>query len=476
MHRDGMSVEPTTLDASPRAEGQTLTREKTPAEQLVGLVRQAIDDDILDQIAANVQGLHPADFADLIEYLDKEDRRALVLSLGHLFVPEVLSNLHEDVREGVVAWLPDAAVQSALQELETDDAAEIAQDLSEADKARYLEGLDAPDRAMIEDTLAYPDGSAGRLMTRDFVVAPESWTVGQALDFLRAEDRADLPRDFFHVYLIDPAYRPVASVGLSRIMREPRDQPLKDISWGTLRSFAPTFDQQELAFAFRQYGLVEAPVVEEGTGRILGVVTVDDVMEVIEEEAENDLLKLVGLQGGELDVQEPWLRTSRSRFIWLFVNLITVVVAASVIAQFSGLIETYGTLAVLLPIVASMGGNSGTQTLAVAVRGLATKELSLQNAGLFVRKEFLVGLLNGVCFAVITAGAVLLLYARVELALTIALAMILNFTVAPLSGTLIPIALERNGIDPANASTVFLTTITDVVGFFAFLGLAALLL
>ena len=208
---------------------------------------------------------------------------------------------------------------------------------------------------------------------------------------------------------------------------------------------------------------------------MLGVVTVDDVLHVIDEEAEDDMLKLVGLQGGESDVQAGWWRTSRSRFIWLFVNLVTVVIAAAVIAQFSGLIETYGTLAVLLPIVASMGGNSGTQTLAVAVRGLATKELSLQNAGVFVRKELLVGLFNGAAFALITAMAVLVIYREPALALTIALAMVLNLTVAPLSGTLIPIALERNGIDPANASAVFLTTITDVVGFFAFLGLAGVL-
>ena len=453
----------------------TLTREQTPAERLLGLVCRALEAGQLADLQPQLTALHPADFADLIAYLDREDRRVLVDQHGSLFVPDVLAELNEGVREDVIDWLPDAAVQSALVELEADDAAEIAEDFDEEERARYLSGVDAIDRAVIEETLAYPEYSAGRLMTRDFVVAPAHWTVGQTLDFLRTEDNAELPTDFSQVYLIDPAYRPVAAVGLSRIMREARDMPLKDIAWAKLRSFPPRLHQEDLAFRFRQYALVEAPVVEEGTGRILGVVTVDDVLKVIDEEAEDDLLKLVGLQGGELGVQEGWWKTTQSRFVWLFVNFITVVVAAAVIAQFSGLIEQYGTLAVLLPIVASMGGNSGTQTLAVAVRGLATKELSLQNAGLFVRKELLVGLSNGLAFALITALAVVLIYGEPALGLVIGLAMVCNFIVAPLSGTLIPIALERQGIDPANASAVFLTTITDVVGFFVFLGLAGLI-
>ncbi len=464
----------TALDTDVEA-AQALIREKTPAQRLVGLVRQAVQEGLLADLSPNLAALHPADFADLIEYLDREDRRALVDQLGEMFVPEVLAELHEDVREAVVDWLPDQLVQSALQALEAGEAAEITEDLSAEDRSKYLEGMEAGDRAALDQTLAYPEYSAGRLMTRDFVVAPLGWTVGQTIDFLRAEDSEELPKNFYQVYLVDPGHRPVAAVTLSRIMREPRAVSLMDLGQTELRSFVPTFDQEDLAFKFRQYGLVEAPVIMERTGQILGVVRVDDVIEVIEEEAEDDLLKLVGLRGGELDVQENWWRTSRSRFVWLFVNLITVVIAAAVIAQFSDLIEAYGTLAVLLPIVASMGGNSGTQTLAVAVRGLATKELSLQNAGVFVRKELLVGLMNGLAFAVLTAGAVMVIYAEPALALTIALAMVLNLIVAPLSGTLIPIALERRGIDPANASTVFLTTITDVVGFFAFLGLAGLM-
>ena len=468
-------METTPTHALASDDSQQLTREKTPAEKLVRFVREAIEADLLQDVTPKLAELHPADFADLIEYLDREDRRALVRGLGPLFTPDTLSELNESVREDIIDWLPDQAVREALGELEADDAAELAEDFDEEEKARYLSGVDETDRAVIEETLAYPEYSAGRLMTRDFVVAPESWTVGQALDFLRAEDNADLPTDFYQVYLIDPAYRPLASVGLSRIMREARDMPLKDIAWKDLRSFKPSHDQEDLAFKFRQYALVEAPVVEEGTGRMLGVVTVDDVLEVMEEEAEDDLLKLVGLQGGELDVQDTWWQTSKSRFLWLFVNLVTVVIAAFVIAQFSDLIEQYGTLAVLLPIVASMGGNSGTQTLAVAVRGLATKELSMQNSGDFVRKELLVGVVNGFGFAIITALAVIAIYGEPMLGLVIALAMVLNLMVAPLSGTLIPIALERNGIDPANASSVFLTTITDVVGFFAFLGLASVL-
>ena len=458
------------LSTDPKAKG----RELTPAEALLGPVRADLNAGHISAQHRDLAALHPADFADLVAYLDASDRKALVHQMGQLFTPDVLAELNVGVREAVIDWLPDRAVSSALGALETDDAVELAEELSEDERARYLSGVEERERAVIEAALAYPEYSAGRLMSRDFVVAPQNWAVGEVLDFLRAEENDNLPKEFYQLYLVDPAYRPVATVSLSRIMREPREARLSDLARAQdLHPFIPTYDQEELAFKFRQYHLVEAPVVEEETGRILGVVTVDDVLEVIDEEAEDDLLKLVGLQGGESDVQISWWSTTRSRFIWLFVNLVTVVIAAAVIAQFSDLIEQYGTLAVLLPIVASMGGNAGTQTLAVAVRGLATKDLSLKNAGAFVRKELFVGFINGLGFAVITAAAVIGIYGEPLLGLVIALSMVLNLLIAPLSGTLIPIALERNGIDPANASAVFLTTITDVVGFFAFLSLAA---
>ena len=463
------------MDAAPD-ETQIKTRELTPAEALLDPVRDALVTGNISTLRQELSQLHPADFADLVEYLDASDRKALVHQQNALFTPDVLTEMNTGVRESVINWLPDLAVSAALKALEADDAVDLAEELSDAELARYLSGVEASERASIEQSLAYPEYSAGRLMSRDFVVAPQNWTVGETLDFLRAEENDSLPREFYQLYLIDPAYRPIATVSLSRVMREARAVKLADLVQGeALRSFSPTYDQEELAFKFRQYHLVEAPIVEEETGRIVGVVTVDDVLEVIDEEAEDDLLKLVGLQGGESDVQVRWWATARSRFVWLFVNLATVVIAAAVIAQFSDVIEMDGRLAVLLPIVASMGGNAGTQTLAVAVRGLATKDLSLKNATPFVRKELFVGFINGLGFAFIAAMAVILIYGEPMLGLVIAISMVLNMLIAPLSGALIPIALERNGIDPANASAVFLTTITDVVGFFAFLGLASII-
>ena len=307
-------------------------------------------------------------------------------------------------------------------------------------------------------------------MAREFVTVPADWDVGQTIDFLRAEP--DLPDDFYDIYLVDEAYRPVGSVSVSYVLRTRRQEPLTGVASGNLRVFSPMLDQEELAHTFRQYGFSSAPITDEETGRLLGVVTLDDIVHVIDEEAEDDLMRLVGL-GKESDINRSSLQTARNRFIWLTVNLGTAVLASMVISLFQGTIQEVVALAVLMPIVASMGGNAGTQTLAVAVRALAMKDLRARKAVQFITREALVGMFNGVGFAVIAFVFSALWFQDLMLGVVIGFAMLVNLIVAGISGTLVPIVLDRLKVDPANASAVFLTTITDVVGFFVFLGLAA---
>ena len=303
---------------------------------------------------------------------------------------------------------------------------------------------------------------------------PKDWTVGHAVDFMRVDQ--DLPDRFYEIFLIDAAHRPVGQLALSTVLRTKRRVKLEDLVEDELTLISPMTDQEELAHQFRQYGLVSAPIVEEDSGRLLGVVTVDDVVHVIDEEAEDDLMKLVGMSSGERDVKRGVRETARNRFIWLAVNLATAVVASVIIGMFQDTIQTIVALAVLMPIVASMGGNAGTQTLAVMIRAIAMKDLRSTKATAFVRRELFVGILNGLGFAVIAGIMAYIWFQRLDLSVVIAVAMLVNLIIAGLSGTIVPLALNRFGIDPANASSVFLTTITDVVGFLAFLGLAALFL
>lgn len=416
--------------------------------------------------------LHVADIAYLIEQLDPERRRILVAILKPQFDAEILTYLESSVREEVIALLEPAELAAAVAELDTDDALDLIQDLDEDEQKAILANLPPEMRQFVEEGLAYPEYSAGRLMQRDLVAVPQFWTVGKTLDYLRAT-ADDLPEDFYDIFVVDPMHRVVGAIPLSRIMRQKRSVKIKDIATEDIHVIPVTMDQEEVAYLFRQYGLVSAPVVDR-VGRLIGVITVDDVVDVIDEEAQDDLLKLGGVS--DTDIYRAVLDTARARSSWLGVNLLTAILAASVIALFEETIGQIVILAALMPIVASMGGNAGTQALTVAVRALATRELSDLNARRVVFKEILVGLLNGLLFACLLGAGAWLWSGNGMIGLVIGAALVINFIVAGFSGAVIPLCLSKLGIDPAVASGVFLTTLTDVVGFFAFLGLATLIL
>ncbi|MGE0254159.1 MAG: magnesium transporter [Alphaproteobacteria bacterium] len=423
-------------------------------------------------VRAIIAPLHASDIADLIELLTPDARRRFIELIRDRFDPETLAYLDEGVRETVIGLLAPKEVAAALSELDSDDALDVIVDLDEDDRARILAELSPSDRAILEQALTYPEESAGRLMQREVVTVPIDWRVGDTIDYMRARAQ-HLPGDFYSIFVVDAQRRPVGVVPLSRLMRSRRPVAIADIVDGDVRAVHVDADQEEVALLFRQYGLVSAPVID-AEGRLVGVITVDDVVDVIHEEAEEDIMRLGGVQ--EDDFYEAIFDTTRARFTWLFVNLGTAILASAVIALFDTAIEKLVALAILMPIVASMGGNAGTQTLTVAVRALAMRELTPANALRIVGKEVLVGGINGILFAFIMGGVAWAWFGEPHIGGVIAAAMIANLLAAGLAGVAIPLALDRMGIDPAVASPVLLTTVTDVVGFFAFLGLASLLL
>ena len=440
-------------------------------EGLVREVKSALGGGDEDLAIALTCVLHPADMADLLEQLPAQSRHKLIAVLGKHFDVDALTHLDESVREELVGALDPADVGAALAELESDEVIDILEDLDDEQKAAILENLPQTDRSVIEQGLAYPEYSAGRLMQREVVAVPDYWVVGQTIDYLRATD--ELPDEFYDIYIVDPRFQPVGSVPLSNVLRSKRRVPMRELKMKSLHLITADTDQEDVAYTFRQYSLVTAPVVDE-SGRLLGTITVDDVVDVINEEAEDDILKLGGVQEKEF-MRSPW-RTSMRRLPWLFVNLLTAIVASMVIARFDETISKVIALAVLMPIVASMGGNAGTQTLTVTVRALATRELTRSAKWRMLGKEFFVGLMNSAVF--LAAGAVLAIvwFGDPTLAAIFGAAMVINLLSAALAGLAIPLAIEQFGWDPAISSGVFLTTVTDVVGFFAFLGLAVVYL
>lgn len=441
------------------------------AREILDTARQALATNDVQRVESIVETEHAADIANLLEQLSPEERRLFVEVTRHILDPETLSYLDETVREEVLELLTPKEVAAAVVELDSDDAVDILEDLDDEQKEKILASIPPEERAILEAGLTYPEESAGRLMQRELVAVPSYWTVGECIDFLRAA--RELPDDFYDLFLVDPAHKPVGSVPLSRAMRNRRNVKLEDIMETDLRVIPAEMDQEAVAHLFRQYALVSAPVVDEA-GRLVGVITVDDVVHVIDEEAEDDLMKLGGVK--EDDLYRAAVDTARSRFTWLGINLGTAFLASFVISIFESTIERVVALAVLMPIVASMGGNAGTQTLTVAVRALAMKDLTDANAWRFVGKELIVGSFNGVIFAVLVGAVAGFWFESLEIGVVIGAAMVVNLLVAGLAGTLIPLGLDRLKIDPAVASGVFLTTMTDVIGFLAFLGLATLFL
>lgn len=441
-------------------------------EELVRACEVALIEGRYGDVGRLIEPLHASDLADMLEALSADARNRLVDQQTEQIDGEMLSHLDESVREDVLERLEPEQVAAALTELETDDAVDLFEDVPESDQQQVLDSLSPSDRAMFEEALTFPEDSAGRLMQRETVTVPDSWTVGDTIDYMRAR-AALLPRDFYDIFVVGGDRKPVGAVPLSRLMRNERPVRVADIMQSDLHPVPLTLDQEDVALMFRQYGMVSAPVVGE-TGELVGVITADDVVHVINEEAEEDIMRLGGVR--EDDFYEAIIDTTRSRFSWLLLNLFTAIVASVVIGFFDAAIEKVVALAILMPIVASMGGNAGTQTLTVAVRALAMKELTPANAVRIVGKEFIVGGINGMLFAILIGLIAWAWFGDGQIGGIIAAAMVINLLVAGFAGVAIPLVLDRAGIDPAVASGVVLTTVTDVVGFFAFLGLAALVL
>ncbi|WP_071674710.1 magnesium transporter [Nioella nitratireducens] len=435
-------------------------------------VLEAIEATDTDRIKALFEPLHPADIADLLEQMSHGERAALLLVWSEGIDGEVLSELDEGIREDVIELLPALQLAEAVRDLESDDVVDLLEDLEQDQQTAILSALDAADRAAVQEALSYPEYSAGRLMQREVVRVPDFWTVGQTIDYLRAET-TELPDQFYHVILVDPRMKPVGNVTLGRLLSTGRTVRLKDLVEEIFMVIPVSQPEADVAYAFNQYHLISAPVVDDD-GRLVGVITIDDAMAVLDEEAEEDILRLAGV--GEGSLSDRVFETTKQRFPWLFVNLITAILASLVIAQFEDTIAQFVALAVLMPIVASMGGNAGTQSLTVAVRAIATKDLTGSNLMRVVMREASVGLINGLVFAAVMGAVGLFWFGSLALGAVIAVAMVINLVIAGLAGILIPVVLDRLEIDPALASGAFVTTVTDVVGFFAFLGLAAAVL
>ncbi len=416
----------------------------------------------------DIDDLHQSELGDLIEALQPDQRMTLVNLLGRDFDFAALTEIDDSIREDIVDSIPNEQIAEAVQDLDSDDAVYILEDLDQEDQDEILSKLPFTERIRLRRALDYPEETAGRRMQTEFVAVPPFWSVGQTIDYLR-EDQ-NLPDDFSQIFVIDPTFKLLGAIDLDRLLRTQRPTKIEEIMHETRHAIPATMDQEEAAREFEQYDLLSAAVVDEND-RLVGVLTIDDVVDVIQQEAEEDLLRMGGV--GDEELSDSVLAISRSRVPWLIVNLATAILASLVIGLFDATIEQMVALAVLMPIVASMGGNAATQTMTVTVRALATKEIDIYNAGRVIRRETAIGIINGLIFAILIGIVAALWFSDINLGGIIAVAMIINMFAAALAGILIPLLLDRFDIDPAVASSVFVTTVTDVVGFFAFLGLAA---
>jgi len=432
-------------------------------------VADALDEGDAARVRALTLSLHEADLADLIELLRPDERAALITTLGDDFKAAVLPELDEAVRDQVLEDMKPEQVAEVLQQLDSDEAVYLLEDLDKEDQTDILAKLPYFERIALQRSLEYPEDSAGRIMQTDLIAVPPFWSVGQTIDYMRVA--SDLPDRFYEIFVVDPAYHLIGSVALNNLLRSKRPTTIESITDSDVRPILVEADQEEVARQFERYNLTSAPVIDEDQ-RLVGVITADDVVEVVQEEASEDILRMGGVAGESVS-DNVW-ETTRLRFTWLLANLGTAILASIVISLFEATIEEMVALAVLMPIVASMGGNAGTQTMTVAVRALAMQDLGSVNAVRVILRESAVGLLNGLLFAVIMGAIAYFWFGSDELGLVIGVAMIVNLFAAALAGILIPLGLEKLDLDPAIASGVFVTTVTDVVGFFAFLGLAAL--
>jgi len=421
----------------------------------------------VEAVREKVEPLHPADIADLVELTPADQRQALAAAISGLIDGDVLAEMNDWVREALIEALEPHEVADIAAELDTDDAVAIIEDMEEEDQRAVLRALDPDDRAAIEEALSYPEESAGRLMQRELIAVPEHWTVGDVLDFLRGEE--ELATDFWEIFVVDPAHHPVGTCALSWILRTPRSVSVADVMKREQTLIPVEMDQEEVALIFQKYALISAAVTDD-SGRLVGVITVDDVVHIIQEEAGEDALLLSG--AGEGDINEPVVDSYKVRVRWLIANLGTAMVAATIIGLFEGTIAKMVALAALMPIVAGVGGNAGTQTMAVTVRALATNQLTQSNTLRAIRREIQVAMLNGVTIAAVLGIGVGLVFQNILLGGVIATAMLINIVIAGCAGVLVPLTLERFRADPAVASSVFVTMTTDSMGFLVFLGLA----
>jgi len=438
---------------------------------IISEIMDALDLSEKQKVIAITKDLSAADIADIINLLPRSEIKSFIEFIENDFNPEILSELEEHIREEVINFLGPTHVAEFLQKLETDDAVHVIEDLDENDKNIILNKIPDIERKDLELSLNYPEDSAGRLMSVDFVSLTPNMNVGEAIDSFRISD--DLPIEFYEIYLVNDSSKPIAAISLSNIIRSSRDKSLKDLESHELIMISADMDRELVAYQFERFDLVSAPVVDD-KGSLIGVITADDIVEVFKDEAGEDI-KLLGGVGDE-DITDSVIETSSNRFSWLFVNLITAVIASIVIGFFGRTIEEIVALAILMPIVASMGGNAGTQTLTITVRSLSTRDLIPLNYKRIINREILVSLLNGLLFAIIIGVLSAMWFSNFGLGLVLAIAMVINMVTAGFAGIIIPLILNKLGIDPALASSVFVTTVTDVVGFMVFLGLAALYL
>jgi magnesium transporter len=430
-------------------------------------VLDAVEEGKPEEAYRLAQPLHAADIADLFELTPREERSGVAKALGDLMNADVLAELNDYVREDLIDALPAAQVADLAEQMDTDDAVALIQDMEEEDQQAVLAELDPEDRAVIEDALSYPEESAGRIMQRELVAVPEHITVGQLIDFLR--ENHDLTTEFWEIFVVDPQHRPIGTCRLSWILRTPRNIALSDVMKRNQTLIPVELDQEEVALRFQKYALISAAVVDDA-GRLVGVITADDIVHIIQEESGEDTLLLAG--AGDGDINEPIADSYRARVRWLIANLATATVGSSIIWFFGGAIETMVALAILMPMVASLGGNAGTQTLAVTVRALATNQLTQSNTMRSIGREIRVALLTGSTVAIVAGALVGLIFGNWLLAGVIAAAILFNILLAGLSGVAIPLLLDRYDQDPAVSSSIFVTMITDSMGFLIFLGLA----
>jgi len=449
-------------------ENPVYTEDDVVRPEFVSRLHDLIETGNAEELADLIEPLHESELGDVLEALNAEERSQLVALTGERFDFASLTEVDEAIRLQVVNELPNERIADAVQELDSDDAVFILEDMEEEDQEDILAKIPFEERLRLRRSLDYPEETAGRRMQTEFIAVPPFWTVGQTIDFMREDD--ELPDRFYEIFVVDPSFKLGGYVSLDRLLRTKRAIKIEDIKEKNVYPIDANLDQEEAARVFEQYDLLSAAVIDEAE-RLVGVLTIDDMVDVIHQEADEDIKRLAGV--GDEELSDNVIETTKSRFTWLFLNLITAILASIVIGLFDATIEQMVALAVLMPIVASMGGNAGTQSMTVAVRALATKDIDSYNMWRTIRREFLVGLWNGIFFALLIGVVAAWWFENTTLGLIIGAAMIINMICAALSGILIPIGLDRLNVDPAIASSVFVTTVTDVVGFFAFLGLAA---